>query len=143
MFCWKSCFACHTRRIAKILNTCLIATFIRVGTRPLKVLASGQKCAVVTSRIGTAHESRERIVPTRSESLRSRGPIGLVSRAAGGEGGIRTHGTVARTPHFECGAFDHSATSPLEQAFADGSRLLVEKRAPSSASGGCLGPIRT
>ena len=31
----------------------------------------------------------------------------------GGEGGIRTHGTVARTPHFECGAFDHSATSPL------------------------------
>jgi hypothetical protein len=44
----------------------------------------------------------------------------------GGEGGIRTHGTVARTPHFECGAFDHSATSPLEQAFADRSRLLVE-----------------
>ena len=30
----------------------------------------------------------------------------------GGEGGIRTHGAVARTPHFECGAFDHSATSP-------------------------------
>ena len=30
----------------------------------------------------------------------------------GGEGGIRTHGTVARTPHFECGAFDLSATSP-------------------------------
>ncbi len=30
----------------------------------------------------------------------------------GGEGGIRTLGTVARTPHFECGAFDHSATSP-------------------------------
>jgi hypothetical protein len=32
----------------------------------------------------------------------------------GGEGGIRTHDTVARMPHFECGAFDHSATSPLE-----------------------------
>ena len=31
----------------------------------------------------------------------------------GGEGGIRTHDTVARMPHFECGAFDHSATSPL------------------------------
>ena len=30
----------------------------------------------------------------------------------GGEGGIRTPGTVARTPHFECGAIDHSATSP-------------------------------
>jgi hypothetical protein len=30
----------------------------------------------------------------------------------GGEGGIRTHDTVARTPHFECGTFNHSATSP-------------------------------
>ena len=31
----------------------------------------------------------------------------------GGEGGIRTPDTVARMPHFECGAFDHSATSPI------------------------------
>ena len=30
----------------------------------------------------------------------------------GGEGGIRTHDTLAGMPHFECGAFDHSATSP-------------------------------
>ena len=30
----------------------------------------------------------------------------------GGEGGIRTPDTVARMPHFECGAFNHSATSP-------------------------------
>lgn len=30
----------------------------------------------------------------------------------GGEGGIRTPDTLARMPHFECGAFDHSATSP-------------------------------
>ena len=30
----------------------------------------------------------------------------------GGEGGIRTHGTVTRTPDFESGTFDHSATSP-------------------------------
>jgi hypothetical protein len=34
-------------------------------------------------------------------------------RNYGGEGGIRTHGALAGTPHFECGAFDHSATSPL------------------------------
>ena len=33
----------------------------------------------------------------------------------GGEGGIRTHGTVAGTPHFECGAFDLSATSPHDR----------------------------
>ncbi len=30
----------------------------------------------------------------------------------GGEGGIRTHGTIASTPDFESGTFDHSATSP-------------------------------
>jgi hypothetical protein len=30
----------------------------------------------------------------------------------GGEGGIRTPDTVTRMPHFECGAFNHSATSP-------------------------------
>jgi hypothetical protein len=32
----------------------------------------------------------------------------------GGEGGIRTPDTVARMPHFECGAFNHSATSPQD-----------------------------
>ena len=37
---------------------------------------------------------------------------GLVARKAGGEGGIRTHDTLAGMPHFECGAIDHSATSP-------------------------------
>src|ERR1700752_3357247 len=38
--------------------------------------------------------------------------------SCGGEGGIRTPDTVARTPHFECGAFNHSATSPtLNAAF--------------------------
>ncbi len=31
----------------------------------------------------------------------------------GGEGGIRTPGTVTRTPHFECGPFNHSGTSPF------------------------------
>ena len=30
----------------------------------------------------------------------------------GGEGGIRTLDTRKGMPHFECGAFDHSATSP-------------------------------
>ena len=35
-----------------------------------------------------------------------------LTRLFGGEGGIRTPDTVARMPHFECGAFDHSATSP-------------------------------
>jgi hypothetical protein len=37
----------------------------------------------------------------------------------GGEGGIRTPDTVARMPHFECGAFNHSATSPQKQGWAE------------------------
>ena|SRR5208282_3724827 len=32
--------------------------------------------------------------------------------STGGEGGIRTLGTVSRTPVFKTGAFNHSATSP-------------------------------
>ncbi len=36
----------------------------------------------------------------------------IKTRVIGGEGGIRTHGARKGTPHFECGAFDHSATSP-------------------------------
>ena len=43
----------------------------------------------------------------------------------GGEAGIRTLGTLAGTPHFECGAFDHSATSPL---------IVVATRGPGSFS---------
>lgn len=35
-----------------------------------------------------------------------------IRNCPGGEGEIRTLGTVAHTPHFECGAFGHSATSP-------------------------------
>ena len=33
-------------------------------------------------------------------------------RLHGGGGGIRTHGTLSRTPVFKTGAFDHSATPP-------------------------------
>ena len=51
--------------------------------------------------------------------LRQRNPaiatlrhIAKAFEMTGGEGGIRTPDTVARMPHFECGAFNHSATSP-------------------------------
>ena len=36
-----------------------------------------------------------------------------------GKGGIRTPGTVARTPHFECGPIDHSGTFPIGFAGAN------------------------
>jgi hypothetical protein len=39
-------------------------------------------------------------------------PLRDIEGESGGQGGIRTHGTLARTPHFECGAFNHSTTCP-------------------------------
>ena len=48
----------------------------------------------------------------------------------GGGGGIRTHGTVARTRHFQCRTFGHSATPPhypaprrLAHEFGGGERI--------------------
>src|SRR5260370_41113948 len=36
----------------------------------------------------------------------------FIVRDDGGEGGIRTHGTVPRSQHFQCCQFNHSCTSP-------------------------------
>src|SRR6185503_7283418 len=35
-----------------------------------------------------------------------------IGNVPGGEGGIRTHGTVSRSQHFQCCQFNHSCTSP-------------------------------
>ena len=35
-----------------------------------------------------------------------------IKNVSGGEGGIRTHGTVSRSQHFQCCQFNHSCTSP-------------------------------
>ena len=42
-----------------------------------------------------------------------------ISTALSGKRGIRTPGTVARTPHFECGPFDHSGIFPMRFAVAN------------------------
>ena len=65
-------------------------------------------------------------------------PLPMKSVQNGGEGGIRTHGTVARTPHFECGAFDHSATSPREIGTGRTGAGAGRTRRSSSARLGCL-----
>jgi hypothetical protein len=41
----------------------------------------------------------------------------IATKRTGGEGGIRTPGTVSRTPVFKTGAFNHSATSPRYYSF--------------------------
>ena len=43
-----------------------------------------------------------------------------------GERGIRTPGTVARSPHFECGPFDHSGISPRSGIDKDEMGSLLE-----------------
>src|ERR1700733_784824 len=50
---------------------------------------------------------------------------GNSAKGDGGEGGIRTPDTVARTPHFECGAFNHSATSPEGKNLSDAARYVT------------------
>ena len=40
----------------------------------------------------------------------------LIYTPSCGETGIRTLGTVARTPHFECGPIGHSGISPNRRA---------------------------
>src|SRR5437588_7801552 len=39
-------------------------------------------------------------------------PQFAIRNSCGGEGGIRTHGTVPRSQHFQCCQFNHSCTSP-------------------------------
>src|SRR5581483_7909496 len=54
----------------------------------------------------------------------------------GGEGGIRTPDTVARMPHFECGAFNHSATSP-DRRWANGADYLANEPLANKGAAYC------
>jgi heat shock protein HspQ len=59
----------------------------------------------------------------------------------GGEIGIRTLGTVAGTPHFECGAFDHSAISPRAWNAQGLAPLVFAKSALSLCPSACQGVL--
>src|SRR3546814_8724244 len=74
--------------------------------------------------------------PPRRAAGAERRELPFLMARRGGEGGIRTLDTVARMPHFECGAFDHSATSPSKGCQTLGANnaarlagLVVERRA--------------
>ena len=60
---------------------------------------------------------------TLSPGFRARGP------ETGGEGGIRTHGSLSTTTAFEAGRFNHSRTSPRN--FLVGDRGSYRAEAPS------------
>ena len=49
-----------------------------------------------------------------------------LGRRGGGERGIRTPDRVAPMPHFECGAFNHSAISPRDRLGHPGGCRLVD-----------------
>ena len=53
----------------------------------------------------------------------------------GGGGGIRTLGSVATTPDFESGTFDHSATPPDSVLLVEGAILSGAKRVQAAYIG--------
>ena len=59
----------------------------------------------------------------------------LLGEYFGGEGGIRTPDRLAPMPHFECGAFDHSATSPGIKAAVSRPVAASSKRGRRSRQG--------
>ncbi len=58
----------------------------------------------------------------------------VTSSLSCGEGGIRTPGTVARTPHFECGPIDHSGTSPFRRGRRISPLLPIQNRCFGTAN---------
>ena len=66
------------------------------------------------------------------QNLWRRSKISGTSKYGGG-GGIRTHGTVARTRHFQCRTFGHSATPPTQVNHF--TRRLPDPGAPEPCAG--------
>src|SRR6266545_2538486 len=56
--------------------------------------------------------------------------LGLLGTRLGGEGGIRTHDTLARIPVFETGTFNRSVTSPVG-LILPAPRISAPDRSPS------------
>ena len=63
-------------------------------------------------RSGQFSTSRKPIVGLVMGNALKRAFYHAISIGVGGEAGIRTLDALTSMPHFECGAFDHSATSP-------------------------------
>ena len=59
-----------------------------------------------------------------------------------GERGIRTPGTVTRTPHFECGPIDHSGISPIGSVSNGRQSFRPPSRKRIIASSGRQSPFR-
>src|SRR4029453_8174767 len=78
---------------------------------------------------------------TSPSSTAQRKRIASVSKNGGG-GGIRTHGTVARTRHFQCRTFGHSATPPHCSTTLEGAKSEIWRRGEDLNPRGTHAPIR-
>ena len=80
-------------------------------------LNSGKSAPKVSKGVKTAVLPSATVTPAlESESLSLAEVVQTCPNSeSGGEGGIRTHGTVSGTPDFESGTIDHSATSPAQE----------------------------
>ena len=90
-------------KIAKLAK--LPADVVLIHSRTLR-----ERDPEVKSALGAA--LRKLVTTAVAAVLGMSAALGPKPATAGGEGGIRTHGTVTGTPDFESGTFDHSATSP-------------------------------
>ena len=70
-------------------------------------------------------------------------PSSTAKSKNGGGGGIRTHGTVARTRHFQCRTFGHSATPPHDSGHHDATLVRRKwRRGEDLNPRGTYAPIR-
>jgi hypothetical protein len=63
----------------------------------------------------TALPSKLRRAPRLAVERRASPAKRRSAKQDGGQGGIRTHDTRKGTPHFECGAINHSTTCPYPE----------------------------
>jgi site-specific DNA recombinase len=102
----------------------MVRKFARTSRERIKIDGGGYRhdhLRALAQRVEVA-DCEVRIIGSKSNLLQTLAAASGVKSAAagvrssvsiGGEGGIRTPDTVARMPHFECGAFNRSATSPV------------------------------
>src|SRR6516162_2495687 len=109
----------HTRRCATVAS---FRTWR--GSRPRVVPTTNLSSSRCCVRRGWDSNPRYPFRYTRVPGVRLQ-PLGHLSSPSG-ERRIRTYGTVAGTPDFESGAFDHSASSPAIQ-FSDVLPQTLEK----------------
>jgi hypothetical protein len=115
---WRSPLARLSSRAKPLQGEAYRSHTQRAAPRPGAVTSGGRTTLWISlrnARFATGLHPQAGVAVSR---VFAAGEIGKAELKTGGEGGIRTPDTVARMPHFECGAFNHSATSPERKSQA-------------------------